>query len=151
MPQIAQLAETYSSQIFWLLVIFGFVFFVVGKGMVPKVMGTVELRDKQINDDLDAAVVSQDGGHHGVHVSNRFGSRERIKPCIEDIVDAQLDDHHAHAGVALSGHVVAEIEAVVVKWVCVGAVRRLSAVVRGFPPGPALVFGRSRATCPEQR
>ena len=55
MPQIAQLAQTYSSQIFWLLVIFGFVFFVVGKGMVPKVMGTVELRDKQINDDLAAA------------------------------------------------------------------------------------------------
>lgn len=55
MPQIAQLAETYSSQIFWLLVIFGFVFFIVGKGMVPRVMGTVELRDKQINDDLAAA------------------------------------------------------------------------------------------------
>ena len=55
MPQIAQLAETYSSQIFWLLVIFGFVFFVIGKGMVPKVMGTVELRDKQIGSDLAAA------------------------------------------------------------------------------------------------
>ncbi|QZP06878.1 hypothetical protein [Caenibius sp. WL] len=55
MPQIAQLAETYSSQIFWLLVIFGFVFFVVGKGMVPKVMGTVELRDQQISADLAAA------------------------------------------------------------------------------------------------
>ncbi|AZI34782.1 ATP synthase subunit b [Caenibius tardaugens NBRC 16725] len=55
MPQIAQLAETYSSQIFWLLVIFGFVFFVIGKGMVPRVMGTVELRDKQINDDLAGA------------------------------------------------------------------------------------------------
>ncbi len=55
MPQIAQLAQTYSSQIFWLLVIFGFVFFVIGKGMVPKVMGTVELRDKQIGSDLAAA------------------------------------------------------------------------------------------------
>jgi len=55
MPQIAQLAATYSSQIFWLLVIFGLVFFVIGRGMVPKVMDTVALRDRQIADDLAAA------------------------------------------------------------------------------------------------
>ena len=55
MPQIEQLAATYSSQIFWLLLIFGLVFFVVGKGMVPKVMDTVQLRDRQIGDDLAAA------------------------------------------------------------------------------------------------
>ena len=55
MPQIAQLAATYSSQIFWLLVFFGITFFVVGRGMVPKVMETVAQRDKQISDDLLAA------------------------------------------------------------------------------------------------
>ncbi|RKF19242.1 DUF390 domain-containing protein [Altericroceibacterium spongiae] len=55
MPQIAQLADTYSSQIFWLLVFFGLVFFIVGRGMVPKVMDTVSMRDKQISDDLSAA------------------------------------------------------------------------------------------------
>lgn len=55
MPQISQLAATYASQIFWLLVFFGFVFFVIGRGMVPKVMATVEARDKQIADDLAAA------------------------------------------------------------------------------------------------
>jgi F-type H+-transporting ATPase subunit b len=55
MPQIAQLAETYASQIFWMLVFFGFVFFVVGKGMVPKVMATVESRDRQVASDLAAA------------------------------------------------------------------------------------------------
>jgi F-type H+-transporting ATPase subunit b len=60
MPQIAQLAETYSSQIFWLLVFFGFTFFVVGRGMVPKVMDTVALRDKQITDDLAAARAARD-------------------------------------------------------------------------------------------
>ena len=60
MPQIAQLAETYSSQIFWLLVFFGITFFVIGRGMVPKVMGTVELRDKQIADDLAAAQAARD-------------------------------------------------------------------------------------------
>lgn len=55
MPQISQLAATYSSQIFWMLVFFGFIFFVIGRGMVPKVMATVEARDKQIADDLAAA------------------------------------------------------------------------------------------------
>jgi len=55
MPQIAQLSETYASQIFWLLVFFGLVFFVVGRGMVPKVMATVEARDTQIAADLAAA------------------------------------------------------------------------------------------------
>jgi len=55
MPQISQLATTYSSQIFWLLVCFGLVFFVVGLGFLPKVTGTVGQRDKQIADDLAAA------------------------------------------------------------------------------------------------
>ena len=55
MPQIAQLAETFASQIFWMLVFFGLVFFVIGRGMVPKVMATVEARDKQIATDLAAA------------------------------------------------------------------------------------------------
>ncbi|MEL6529548.1 MAG: ATPase, partial [Pseudomonadota bacterium] len=60
MPQIAQLAETYSSQIFWLLVFFGITFFLIGRGMVPKVMSTVDMRDKQIADDLAAAQAARD-------------------------------------------------------------------------------------------
>jgi F-type H+-transporting ATPase subunit b len=55
MPQIAQLAEVWSSQLFWMLLTFGFVFFVIGLGMVPKVQSTVDLRDKKIADDLAAA------------------------------------------------------------------------------------------------
>ncbi len=60
MPQIAQLAETYSSQIFWLLVFFGITFFLIGRGMVPKVMETVSKRDQQISDDLAAAQAARD-------------------------------------------------------------------------------------------
>lgn len=60
MPQIAQLAETFSSQIFWMLVFFGLVFFVVGRGMVPKVMDTVAQRDSQIAGDLAAAQAARD-------------------------------------------------------------------------------------------
>lgn len=55
MPQIAQLAETFASQIFWMLLFFGFVFIVIGRGMVPKIMATVEDRDQRIAADLAAA------------------------------------------------------------------------------------------------
>ncbi|MET0241584.1 MAG: ATPase [Sphingobium sp.] len=58
MPQIAQIVETYSSQLFWLLLTFGFVFFVVGRGMVPKVQGTVDARDSQIAADIATAKAS---------------------------------------------------------------------------------------------
>jgi F-type H+-transporting ATPase subunit b len=60
MPQISQLAATYASQIFWLLVTFGVVFFIVGRGMLPKVQATIDLRDKSIADDLAAASRARD-------------------------------------------------------------------------------------------
>jgi len=60
MPQIAQIADTLTSQVFWLLVFFGLTFLVVGLGMVPKVMGTVDLRDQQIAADLAAAQSARD-------------------------------------------------------------------------------------------
>ena len=55
MPQIEQLAATWGSQVFWLVLTFGIVFLVVGLGMVPKVQGTVDQRDQGIAADLAAA------------------------------------------------------------------------------------------------
>jgi F-type H+-transporting ATPase subunit b len=55
MPQISQLADTYFSQIFWMLVFFGLTFIVVGRGMVPKVMATMADRNQRIAADLIAA------------------------------------------------------------------------------------------------
>lgn len=55
MPQIEQIAATYASQIFWLIVIFGLIYFGIGRGMVPRIEGTVAKRDGQIADDLAAA------------------------------------------------------------------------------------------------
>ncbi|MDA9918567.1 ATPase [Erythrobacter sp.] len=60
MPQIDQLDVFTTSQIFWTLIFFGITFFLIGRGMVPKVMGTVALRDKQISDDLAAAQGARD-------------------------------------------------------------------------------------------
>lgn len=55
MPQFDQLTLTYMSQIFWVLVFLGLIYFGIGKGMLPKIEGTVEARDKKIADDLAAA------------------------------------------------------------------------------------------------
>jgi len=55
MPQIAQILETYASQFFWLLLVFGILYFVIGRGMVSKIDANVEARDRKIAEDLAAA------------------------------------------------------------------------------------------------
>ena len=55
MPQLSQLADVVLSQLFWLLLVLGFIYFVIGRGMVPKIQSTVDARDKRIADDLAAA------------------------------------------------------------------------------------------------
>ncbi len=60
MPQIEQIATTLTSQVFWLLLFFGLTFALVGLGMVPKILGTVEMRDAQIAGDLAAAQAARD-------------------------------------------------------------------------------------------
>ncbi len=55
MPQIAQIASTYASQIFWLLVTFGLMYFVIGRGMVTRIEATVDARDARIAGDLAQA------------------------------------------------------------------------------------------------
>jgi len=60
MPQIAQLPAIFWSQLFWLLVIFGTIFFVIGRGMVPKIQGVVEDRDRKIAQDLEEAQAARD-------------------------------------------------------------------------------------------
>lgn len=55
MPQISQIAATYASQIFWLLITFGLLYFVVGRGMVTKIVATTDARDARIAGDLAAA------------------------------------------------------------------------------------------------
>ena len=55
MPQITQLPFIIFSQLFWLLLVFGIIFFVIGRGMLPKIQSTVEAREKKIADDLERA------------------------------------------------------------------------------------------------
>lgn len=62
MPQIDQLSENWylASQLFWLVLVFGAIFFGIGLGMLPKVEATVDQRDRKIADDLTAAKAARD-------------------------------------------------------------------------------------------
>jgi F-type H+-transporting ATPase subunit b len=55
MPQIAQIATTYAGQIFWLLIVFGLIYFGIGRSMLPKIEATVDMRNSKVADDLAAA------------------------------------------------------------------------------------------------
>jgi F-type H+-transporting ATPase subunit b len=55
MPQINQLSEIFFSQLFWLAVVFGVIYFVIGRGMVPKIRSTVDAREARIAADLERA------------------------------------------------------------------------------------------------
>ncbi len=55
MPQLNQLSDVILSQLFWLALVLGFIYFVIARGMVPKIQATVDQRDQRIADDLDVA------------------------------------------------------------------------------------------------
>ena len=131
MPQIAQMAEIWSSQLFWLLITFGFVFFVIGRGMVPKVMETVGMRDKQIADDLAAAQAARDAADEAEEAwrqrenANREAAQDLVNKAkakaqkstetklakVQATIDTQLDEAEARIE-ASRAEAAAEIEAV---------------------------------------
>jgi F-type H+-transporting ATPase subunit b len=55
MPQIAQLPVIFFSQLFWLLLVFGIIFFGIGRGMLPQIQSTVDAREQKIAEDLARA------------------------------------------------------------------------------------------------
>jgi F-type H+-transporting ATPase subunit b len=55
MPQFDQIASTYAGQVFWLLIVFGLIYMVVGRSMLPKIEATVDMRARKVADDLAAA------------------------------------------------------------------------------------------------
>ena len=55
MPQFDQIGEIYASQLFWLAIFFGAMFFIVGRGMLPRIVSTVDARNQKIDDDLKIA------------------------------------------------------------------------------------------------
>ena len=60
MPQIAQIAATYASQAFWLLIVFGLIYFVIARGAVTRVGKTIDLRAAKVSGDIAAAQAARD-------------------------------------------------------------------------------------------
>ena len=60
MPQITQLSMVFASQLFWLALVFGIIFFGIGRGMLPKIRSTALAREKRIADDLEKAKAAQE-------------------------------------------------------------------------------------------
>ena len=55
MPQLSQLSDVALSQFLWLAIALGFIFFVIARGMVPKIQAAVDAREQRIAGDLEAA------------------------------------------------------------------------------------------------
>ena len=53
MPQLNP--EFWISQIFWLIITFGFLYIVLSKLILPKISANLELRKSQISDNIEAA------------------------------------------------------------------------------------------------
>ena len=89
MPQLTQLALVYQSQWFWLLVTLAVIFFVVGRGIVPKVEATVDQRDAKIAGDLAAAEAARQAAD---------ATEERWRNDLAKVhADAQVAAHDARA------------------------------------------------------
>lgn len=48
-------AEWFASQIFWLAVSFGLLYWLLSQALLPQIIGMIEARGKKIRDDIDAA------------------------------------------------------------------------------------------------
>ncbi len=117
MPQISQIAATYASQIFWLLITFGILYFGIGKMMVPKVMATVDAREGQIAGDLAAAEQSRlaadqveaawrakmDEARAAAHAETTAAKAQAVKATESQIksIDVELAERLAHHDLAV--------------------------------------------------
>ncbi len=55
MPQIDQLQQIFSSQLFWLLLVFGVIFFGVARNMLPRIQSVAIERERSIAQDQELA------------------------------------------------------------------------------------------------
>ena len=60
MPQIDQISTIYASQLIWLLLVFAIIYIVIGRGMLPRIEGTIHARNDRIGGDLATAQQARD-------------------------------------------------------------------------------------------
>ena len=93
MPQLSQLSEVYLSQFLWLAIALGFIFFVIARGMVPKIQATVDAREQRIAGDLEAAQAARAAADQ-----TEAQWRERMDAARADAARIAQDAKQASAG-----------------------------------------------------
>jgi F-type H+-transporting ATPase subunit b len=94
MPQIEQLSQIFYSQLFWLLLVFGIIYFWIGRGMVPRIQSVVEDRDRKIAGDLAAAQSAREqaeAAEEAYHERIDASRSEAMKVAQEAKTQAALD------------------------------------------------------------
>ena len=151
MPQIAQLLETYASQIFWLLITFGIIYFGIARMMLPKVEAAVDARNKKIAEDLAAAEAAraaaemlETGGDSALNAARaeaqaksnaaKATAAKATEKSLAD-ADAQIATHLAAAEMSLSAATASAMASV--ESVATGATADIVAKVSGIAVTPA--------------
>ena len=55
MPQINQLSTVFNSQLFWLIVVFGLIYFGIARTMIPRVRSMMDSRSERIGEEIARA------------------------------------------------------------------------------------------------
>ncbi len=129
MPQIDQIATIYASQLVWLLIVFAIIYVVIGRGMLPRIEGTIHARNDKITSDLTAAEQARDqaaktqqgytsemdAAHHGASEAVQAAKDAAIHDAEIKLKAAhdEVAEQVSHAEIALAearGRALAEIE-----------------------------------------
>ena len=111
MPQLDP--EFWISQIFWLVLTFGFLYIVLSKLILPKISANLELRKSQIQENIEAAEKQRESSEaklkefDGIILKSKIESKNIFKDAREkvikninskkEILDKQIDDEIINA------------------------------------------------------
>lgn len=159
MPQLYQMGAIYASQLFWLAIVFGLIYFGIGKAMVPRIERTIDDRNGRIAGDLAAAeaaratVTAQDTAYHAgldaarsqamhttadAKLAATLAAEQRLKAS-DAAAEVRMADAMARVDTA-KHHAVDEIEQATVE-----AVEQIVARVSGVTVDRSIVERRVRA------
>jgi F-type H+-transporting ATPase subunit b len=105
MPQIDQIGTIYASQLLWLLLVFAIIYVVIGRGMLPRIEGTIHARNDKIGGDLATAQQARDEADHvdKAYHAEMDGAHSSAAAAIQAAKDASARDSEAKLKQAQGG------------------------------------------------